>query len=591
MISKKSTVLSIICILIAASAILGATIIDRTPEGISIGRTYLPDTIAFDPKTLDKLTCFAPTVTRPLYEIAIPIGDWQGGSGASISSVTINGVKYPPGNMVVYSRGIVHAHPVFRITKKGQQAENIIVLVKALWHNNERIEAVVEIEHPEHGETRTIIGQAPSKGGLPEGTVHYDSFVLVEEAGLDRQHEPVETLVSAYPEEVSTPDEQGGLASELRLYRITENGLAEPVPIQVFDVSGAPGVKHSYSHGRWKYLESASKTARIIFFARVPANQSVPYVITYGSSRPPAPPAPSEQLDIKGKAPGFTISNSFYTCTLDPKSGLIVSIKLNGQANQDIPAITNGYPFPICWDPGSYGSNKRWGHIFRWDPPDRTVIAANGPLLLRVTSSGRMPGETPHVFVSVSYSFYAETPYIGVSTVMEVRDQYSASALRTGQLAICAHLATHFVWKDKAGRINRMPTLAWAATPVTTTTMAEPDIPWAAMTNEYDGYGIAAIWTVADAYHKEKGTRPIYRPAYCFQALHYRGTPITYMARPWVWPYGYKDHGPTIMVEPGAVFYDRGAFYVFRFKRGDGYESVEHINTLLSQPLCIKIGN
>ena len=93
MISKKSLVLSAIYILTSALLISAATVVDRTPEGISVGRVFLPDTIPFDPKTLDTLTCFAPTAKRPMYEIAIPIGDWQGGPEAYITGVTINGVK------------------------------------------------------------------------------------------------------------------------------------------------------------------------------------------------------------------------------------------------------------------------------------------------------------------------------------------------------------------------------------------------------------------------------------------------------------------------------------------------------------------
>ena len=580
---KKAIILSLICVWISSTSLVpAATVVDKTPQGISVGRIFLPDTIPFDPKTLDTLSCFAPTGERPMYEIAIPIGDWEGGPGASISSVTINGVKCYAYS--VYSNGVAHLGT--QITQKAQQTKNIIVVAKALWHNSEHIEAKVKIEHTENAETRTIIGRAPSKGGMPEGTVHYESFALAEEAGLDRKHEPVEISVSVYPEEVATADDQGGLASELRLYRITEGGCPEPVPIQIFDTGGVPGVEHKDS-----YHFSPSKTVRLFFFAKVSANQSVPYVLTYGSSSPPPSPAPSRTLDIKGKAPGFIISNLFYSCTLDSKSGQIMSIKLNGEANKDVPAFTNSLTRAMHWNPDSYGANGKWGHTFAWDPPDHTVIAADGPMLFRITNSGRMPDETPQVYASVSYSFYAETPYIGVTTVMEVRDRYSASALRNGEVVVDSHLVTHFVWKDKAGRINRIPTLIQAGVLDENAVMTEPDIPWVAVTNEYDGYGMAAIWAKVDAYHREEGTRPVHRPGYFFYNHHAWGTPLTYFTRAWVYPFAYKGRRPNIMVEPGAVYYERGVFYPFRFEPGSDYEQVERINTVLSQPLLRKTGN
>jgi hypothetical protein len=579
--------------LTGASLVSAAAVVDRTPKGISVGRVLLPDTIPFDPKTLNTLVCFAPTAERPSYEIAIPIGDWKGGPGASVSGVTINGVRCYV--CCVYCDGMSHLGTTW-ITKKAQEAKNVVVLAKALWHNNERIEVKVEIKHSENSETRTIVGRAPSKGGMPEGTVHYESFALVEEAGLERDCEPVEVSVSVYLEEVATPDEQGGLASELRLFRINQAGCPEPVPIQIFDTGGVAGVKHKQGGtylSPWPYLYSPSKTVRFFFFANVAANQSVPYVLTYGSSSPPPLPAPSGTvLEIKGEAPGFTISNQFYTCTLDPKCGQIKSIKMNGEANKDIPAFTNSLTQAMHWNPDSYGGSGEWGHTFSWDPPDHTVVAADGPLFFRITNSGRMPSRTSQVYASVSYSFYAEAPYIGVTTVMEVRDEYSASAMRNGEVVVDSHLVTHFVWKDKTGQINRIPTLVQSDVLDTVVAVTEPDIPWVAVTNEHDGYGMAAIWTKVDAYQREKGTRPVHRPGYFFYNHPGWGTPLTYFTRAWVYPFAYKGRRPNITIEPGAVYYERGAFYPFRFKPGsDDYKQVERIDTMLSQPLLRKRGN
>ena len=582
--SKPSLLFGLFFVVVSSSLVLAAAVVDRIPAGISVGPDFLPDAVPFDPQTLDALTCFAPTGERPCYEIAIPFGDWEGGPGAGVSQVVINGL--PCRAFSVYSAGQAHAtkdEPW--VTQKDPQAKNVIILAKALWHNQEQIKAQVTIANV----TRDFAGQAPPQGGLPEGTVHYESFALAEEVGLDRDHEPVEISVSVYPDEVATPEEQGGLAHELRLFRLAEEGRPEPVPIQIFDTGGVPGAESERKNPG--YLYAPSQTARIFFFARVPAHQAVPYVITYGSASPPPAPAPPESLEIQGEAPGFTVSNAFYSCDLDTKSGQIHRLQMKGEGNQEVPVFTNSLTHAMHWNPDVYGVNGEWAHTFSWDPPDNIVIAAQGPLLFRITNSGPMPPATPQLYASVSYSFYAGLPYVGATTVTEVREPYSTSALRNGELVLDSPLVTHFVWKDKAGQINRTPTLVQAGVLDELTMMTEPDIPWVAMTHEEQGYGLAAIWTSVEAYHREAGTPPVHRPGFFFYSHRDWETPLTYFTRAWVYPFAYKGRRPNILLEPGAVYYEHGAFLPFRFEPGSDYETVERIDTLLRQPLLRQTGN
>lgn len=585
--SKPALLLSVICVTLSASLVLAATVVDRTPAGISVGSHFLPDTVPFDPKTLDTLTCFAPTGERPWYEIAIPLGDWEGGPGASVTRVVVNGM--PCRSLSIYTGGQAQAGAEnTAVTASEPQAQDVLLLARAPWHNQERIEAQVTIANEQETETRTVVGQAPPQGGLPDGTVHYESVALVEEAGLDRNHEPVEVSVSVYPEEVATPEEQGGLAQELRLFRVAEGGRLEPVPIQVFDTGGAPGVDPP---GDQPHLDSPSRTARLFFFAQVPAHHTVPYVITYGSSALPPPPAPPEVLDIQGEAPGLVISNAFYSCTLHDPSGMIQHLQLQGEANREVPLFANSTRLPIHWNPDVFGANGEWAHTFSWNPPPHTVIEAQGPLLFRITHSGPMPPNTPQLYPSVSYTFYAGIPYIGVTTVTEVREPYSISAVRNGQLVLDSPMVTHFVWKDKAGQINRLPTRMQPGKLDALTTMTAPDIPWVAMTHEDQGYGLAAFWTTVDNYHREEGTPPVHRPGYFFYAHLDWNQPLTYFTRALVYPFTYKGRRPAVLVQPGAVYYERGAFYPFRFEPGSDYASLERIHTALHQPLLLQTGN
>lgn len=583
---KVRTVFFITIILTLVVTVQAAKYVDMEPDGIFVGGAVLPDTIRFDPNTLDELICFAPTTERPVYEIAIPIGDWEQGPGATIERVTINGVICR--SFTVYAAGYSHLDQHW-ITRKAERTENVVVLANALWHNSERIEARIDISHADHPQSRIVTGKAPARGGMPAGTVHYESFALVEDAGIDRIHEPCEVSVSVYPDEVSTPDGEGGLGHELRVYRVVEGHEPELISSQVFDTGGVPGRPDRDTH---TYIFSPSKTARVFFFAEVPAHSSVIYVLTYGNPSPPPVPVPGAALRITGKAPGFTVSNSHYVCDLEKKSGQIKSLHFAGEGAEQLPELTNHLTAALHWNPDAYGANGKWGHTFAWDPPDHINIVADGPLLFRVTNTGRMPDEAPQVYASVSYSFYADVPYIGVTTMMDVRDHYSASAIRNGEIVVDSHLMTHFAWKDKAGTIRQIPTMAKPGVLDEPAVMTEPDIPWAAMINEYDRYGIAAIWTVADAFQREEGTRPVHRPGYFFYCHHIWATPLTYFTRAWVYPFSHKGRRPNVPIEPGAVFVERGVFYPFQFEgKRDRYDAVEHISAILHNPLRRENGN
>ena len=64
------------------------------------------------------------------------------------------------------------------------------------------------------------------------------------------------------------------------------------------------------------------------------------------------------------------------------------------------------------------------------------MTTTRGPLMFRVTNRGRMPDSTPQVRASVTYSFYAHTPYVKVTTITEVRDALNASAIRNGEIVL-----------------------------------------------------------------------------------------------------------------------------------------------------------
>jgi len=258
--------------------------------------------------------------------------------------------------------------------------------------------------------------------------------------------------------------------------------------------------------------------------------------------------------------------------------------------------LTNSYSYAAHWNPDSFTDNGYWGHTFAWDPPDQTIVTARGPILFRVTHSGRMPEYTPQVRASVSYSFYASVPYVKVTTVTEVRDPTNVSAIRNGEMVIDAHLVTDYVWEEKAGGIRKCralhgPTLSdeWAV-------RLNHDVPWLALTNERDDYGLGVAVETSVAFNPDYGEAAVHRPAYYLYTHHYWGIPVTYCTRGWVYPFsdyhrGDGERGPIIPVRPGSVYLEKMAFAPFFLRDGaDRYRDIAEVSKQLRYPLAQRWG-
>lgn len=62
-------------------------------KGFDIGDGNIPYNTPYDPKSVREVTFVSPTAAHPYYEIAIPLGDWTEGTGASVKAITVNGAS------------------------------------------------------------------------------------------------------------------------------------------------------------------------------------------------------------------------------------------------------------------------------------------------------------------------------------------------------------------------------------------------------------------------------------------------------------------------------------------------------------------
>ncbi len=555
-------------------------------KGRDVGEGMVLDDLPYDPKHIEEMVFVSPTPGHPFYEIVTPLGNWTEGPGANVEKVSVGGVVYPAVN--VYVDGVSHFQSDW-ITQESATAKNAVVAVRAPWHDGEAVSVAVTIATKgEDGKPKSVVktfeGTAPSNGGAPKGWRRYQSLVLHEQAGVDRVDEPVEFSLTARAEQC------GDLSRELRLYALDPaRKTLDAVNCQAFNAQEFPGTPPGTSNDN--YLQHPSRSLDVVFLASVPARSAKVYLAFYDNPDAQPPAAFNTDLSVTGPAVGALVENAFYKVKLSDQCGQIASFELKGRENDPAPVLTNSYSRAVHWNPDSFSDNGKWGHTFAWNPPDKTVVTARGPILFRVTNSGRMPDYTPQIWVSVTYSFYAGTPYVRSSTVMEVRDPVNISAIRNGEIVLDSHLVTHLVWEEKTGELHAVRAFhgpnhqdEWAA-------RVDQDVPWLALVNENGDYGLGAITEASVAFSPECGEAATHRAAYYLYSHHQWAIPLTYFTRAWVYPFSDYQRGPIIPVKPGSTYVSRMAFMPFSLHdKGERYRDIQRVSRAIEQPLVQRWG-
>ncbi len=555
-------------------------------KGHNVGDGQVRYDAPYDPKDVSGITFVAPTTSHPFYEIVIPMGDWSEGKAANFKKVVVNDVDCE--SYYVFVDGFAHVQSAW-LTKESANAPNVVLVVRKLWHNDETVRIDVTLSATDAEGTgvtvdKSYTAKAPKQGGGPEGWQRYQSVVLEEKAGLAREKEPVEFSITARAEHC------GDLAQELRVFVVDpiDQALA-PLPFQTFNQGTFGGTPPGTDNDN--YLQHPSQFIEVVTFAHVPANQKQLLLICYDNLEAKALPAPRTDLKVTGESLKALVENDYFAAKLDDKSGQIASFTLKGRESDPVPLLTNSQSGALHWNPDSFGDNGKWGHTFSWDPPEKTVVTTRGPLMFRITNSGRMPGSTPQIWASVTYSFYAFTPYVKVSTIMEVRDVFNASAIRNGEVVLDTHLVDHFVWQEKSGDIKTIRTMHGPNWQDEWATRVDADIPWLALTNEAANYGIGAVNINATTFNPKSGGATLHRPAYYLYYHHFWGTPLTYFTRGWVYPFSDYQRGPIITVKPGSTYLEKMALTPFFLKKGKKrYQAIANVSTALTQPLAQRWG-
>ncbi len=585
----KIKILAIIILLLltagcSTTKIRQAPIVNMEPGSVFVNDLVLNSTLNFDPLNVMEVLFKSPTFEHPYHHLIAPVNDFYGGT-PGITKVSINGEQ--PEFYETFANGQLHVENW--LAEKAGEVKNIVLIMKYSWQNNKKYDIQVELTAPRvfspaaaddyKKETTVHNVVSPPNGGLPDGWGYEVILVLSEENGIDRTNEPVDV------ELISKVDRVKDLNKEVRVMEYNpETFNYNEIPSQTYNYQNFNGRGPRISR-----LHQPSKSCNVFFLANVPANTKKMYAILY--SNPSAgEPDYSTDLNIKGDGLGAVIENEHWEVKLHEKSGQLHYYKMKKTEGYNVPLYSNTTSGSVHWNPDTHAENGAWGHTFSWDPPEKIYIAAKGPLMYKITRTGRMPGN-PEVFTSVTYTFMAHAPYVLMSSIMEIMRPYGASAIRNGEMVFDADLFDHYAWKAGNGERRFLRTLLNPDEGFDAPAMISTKPPWLCLYNSQEKYAFGSIPLEAFNFNKKDGVSAVYRPKYFLYCHPQWDRPLTYFVRTLVYPFGYNNRSPIIFIPEGNVYVEKGAFLPFILGKKDPFKPLEDVKTKLAHPLVLSYGN
>ncbi len=412
---------------------------------------------------------------------------------------------------------------------------------------------------------------------------HRYDYVAIETAGLARRNEPIELTLTASPGVVTNWND------EVRVVRLDSSGNNRLVAHQILGRATASVLVDSKDKAKKDRVARApAESVNIVFLAECAARKSARFRVYWAQAKEasarvadlPRAAAPTD-LVVNGEPPGLTIENEHYALRLDPKSGALRAARRVAHDDSRLMLYRN---VPTHFGADVWSPPQSWDHDYDWKaPPNHKLL--RGPIATRYHRWGPFQHYTD-VVASITYTFYAQVPYIHVSTVFDFTADRSVRAVRMGEIVVDhsrkpgvardpanegREVFTHYAWPDEAGGVfsreinaHRDPDgmenvegLARGAIGI-----LERDVPWVAGYNTKLDYGMASLRLRQFVGNRLGG--PIPHTAPCTYVANY-GWAFTYWSRPMVYPLGLKgtDLDRNMALAAGTLFATEEALLVF----------------------------
>jgi hypothetical protein len=492
-----------------------------------------------------------------------------------VSRIIVNGIRAK--DFLLFQGG----EEVLGKDIQGQQPFE--VKARFSWQGNQAYEIQAQLENVKIKKTATLTQKvtAPAiKGYWNPAWKNYLALVVAEENGFGRPNYPVHATIGIFANYIRSGD-------EIRVIKTERAGnviVYKEIPSQVYDLVtwSDPKVlavqEKDEKTGQPIIRYHPTTSLSIAFLANLKPKEKATYLVFYNN---PEAPKPTYTTDLKvlgaGQPIGKTIENSFYKVTLNKKSGVIYEItEKSSKTLLEHKLETNG---SIHWNPGLYSPPHTWTHTSDWENPP--YVEVSGPVFYSIRIDAPLPFYA-QALCSVTYHFYANTPYILVQTTIDITENMFVQALRNGEIVFNKKVFRNVGYKTIDGRVEVVDLQRTRMHPDHVITL-RPDTPWVTFYNQDKGVAFANLYLDLAMINVEGGEPSAEQPF-----IYIQNGPWYYLARGLVYSFGTNNQIRMLPVRKGSVYYERNAFYPFAFKKDQGYSAqADTLFNMLKYPLSV----
>jgi hypothetical protein len=398
----------------------------------------------------------SPSFEVPYYRIALPLEIRQ--REEVIQSLEINGEKWEAFFLFKEEKNIDFSKPL----EKG----TYILAVDYAWRNTRKYKIKLTYKNGENQDKKSfeIQTQAPDTGGIPvEADGFYRIYRAEELVGLGRKGEIVTLTLTVAKKDF---EEQGFVLLD----------GSSPIHYQVL------GVQESQIPEKSATTHPVTLTYKIAFPLNMAPLEKKLLLILKGEPK-------TEEIkafDITGEGWGQTVKSHALALEFHPQ---------NGQMNT-MEDLKNGIRLfneagVIHWNPGCHIPGIAWDHSFNWNPPPSFEKIAGD--YLYITARRGPLQKIKEVDLEVRYTLPIDSPFFISETLMSIKKDLTVSAIRNDEMVLYNHLFDTLVYKDKKGKMIKMPLKEKEDFPDGLVHVAPYDCEWVGLLNSEKGYGFFSL--------------------------------------------------------------------------------------------------
>jgi len=432
------------------------------------------------------------------------------------------------------------------------------------WRGKEAYEIQVELEQEKTRKSVRLSQKAsspPLHGYWNPAWKNYLALLVSEEHGIERVNYPVHATLGVLSAYFRSPD-------EVRVIKAEKGGddvVYTEVPSQVYDITpwadpkALSTVEKDEKTGERIIRYHPTTSFSVAFLADLKPMERATYLVFYNYPEAPPPAYPTD-LKVMGQGIGKTVENQHFRVSLHKKSGVIYEItEKSSKIRLEHKLETNG---SIHWNPCVYSPPHAWYHTSDWENPPFSETL--GPVFYSIRLAAPIPFY-PNVRASVTYRFYARTPFILVETTIHITDSLFVKALRNGEVVFNKKVFTKAAYPTMDGEV-RVIDLNRTRMHPDHVIMLRPDVPWVTFYDEKKAIAFANLYLETVATNLDGGEASTQQPY-----VYIQHGPWYYLARGLVYSFGSNNQTRMLPVRSGSIYYEKNVFYPFAIGKGQSF--------------------